>query len=136
MSRNKNNLAILPVLISIAVLTFVCGSPERTESSPPPAPTPLPTAPVIANDPADADVIPLLTQTITAEPRVSITFNDDASSSFERLNKLPPTTKTSAGPDLDVWYGDYFTDNKLPRLSASPIESEPSRLGVKLSFSF
>ena len=135
MSRNKNNLAIVRMLISIAVLTFVCGS---TESSPPPPPAPAPptTAPTSASDQTDADATPLLTQTATDEPRVSISFNDDSSNSFELLKKSPPATKPSGGPDLDVWYGDYFTDNKLPRLSASPIESEPNRLGVKLSFSF
>jgi hypothetical protein len=132
MTRNKNNLAIVRMLIGIAVLTFVCGS---TESSPPPAPAPLNTDAISANDQADVTTTPL-PQTITEAPRVSITFNDDSSSSFERLNRLPPTPKPSGGPDLDVWYGDYFTDNKLPRLSASPVESEPNRLGVKLSFSF
>ena len=133
MSRNKNNLAIVRMLISIAVLTFVCGS---TESSLPSAQVPLTTDTTVASDQADAVATPLLSQTPADEPRVSITFNDDSGSSHELLQKAPPATKPSSRPDLDVWYGDYFTDNKLPRLSASPVESEPNRLGVKLSFSF
>jgi len=133
MRRNKNNLALLSMLSCIAVLTFVCGA---TKSSAPPTPAPLIADPAVASDPADAVATPLLTQTSTAEPRVSISFNDDPSSSAPRLQKTPPAPKASGRPDFDVWYGDYFTDNKLPRLSASPLEKEPSRLGVKLSFSF
>jgi hypothetical protein len=132
MSRNKNNLAIQRMLISIAVLTFVCGS---TESSPPLTPAPLTTDLTSPSDPADVTTT-LLTQTATEAPRVSISFNDDVSSSIALSKELPPAPKTPRGPDLDIWYGEYFTDHKLPRLSASPLESEPSRLGVKLSFSF
>jgi hypothetical protein len=115
MSRNKNNLAILPVLIGIAMLAFVCGSAERTESSPPQTPTPLPPSPVLASDQADAVAIPLLTQTPTEAPRVSITFNDDSRSSYELMQRTPPDVKASGKPDLGVWYGEYFTDNKLRR---------------------
>lgn len=132
MRRNKHNLAIVRMLISIAVLTPVC---SMVESSSLPAQALATQNTASTSDQPDATTA-LLSQTTTDEQRVSVSLNDELNHSIELLKKLPPAARTSGGPDIDVWYGEYFKAHNLRVLSASPIEKEPSRLGLKISFTF
>jgi len=104
-----------------------------------PAPQPLPTQPAIAasltQEPEEVvlELSPAPTQ--AAAPRVSVSFNEDRSSSYALLKGIPPVPKRSHQPDIDVWYGEYSAQD-YPVLPASPLEKEPSRLNVKISFAF
>ncbi|MGC3958081.1 MAG: hypothetical protein QM813_09135 [Verrucomicrobiota bacterium] len=84
----------------------------------------------------DVSSVELSPQIQTAPPRVSISFDDGASKSYALLKRLPPTGKSSARPEIDVWYGQYYEDQIFRVLPASPFEKEPSRLNVKISFAF
>lgn len=132
MERNTNKFAILWLLTSIVVLTPVC---SLVESSPLPAQTSLSSAPATGSDQAD-DAFALLAQPTAAAPRVSFSLNEDSDRTFKLAKEAPATPKTSRRADLDVWYGEYFKTHNLRVLSASPIEREPSRIGLKISFTF
>ncbi len=132
MERNTNKFAILWLLTSIVVLTPVC---SLVESSPLPVQTSLNAAPATGGDPADA-AIALLSQPPVAAPRVSFSLNEDSDQAFKLAKEAPATPKPSRRADFDVWYGEYFKTHNLRVLGASPIEREPSRFGLKVSFTF
>lgn len=132
MRRNKNNLAILRMLISLAMLTPVC---SMVASSPQPGQAPVGMDTAITSYNPDAATT-LLTQAATTKQRVSFSLRDDLSSSSELLKRSLSTGRISSGPAINVWYGEYFTAHNLRVLGASPIEREPSRLGLRISFTF
>jgi hypothetical protein len=130
--NNQSKSVILRLLISIAVMVPIC---TLVESSPAPAPTPVTMDATTASDPADPTATFVLAETKTEAPRVSISLSDDASQSFKLEKALPSSPKPAGRPDIDVWYGGYFSDRNYI-LPASPIEKEPGRLCLKVSFSF
>ena len=132
MERNTNKFAILWMLTSIVVLTPVC---SLVESSPPPDQTSLSAASVTGSDQVDV-TFALPSQPEAAAPRVSISLNDHSDRSFKLTKQSPSAAKRTHRADLDVWYGEYFKTHNLRVLGASPIEREPSRIGLKVSFAF
>ena len=133
MARNNQHKSVtLLLLTSIAVLTPIC---SLVESSPAPETAPVTVDAANASDQADATAFQLA-QTQTETPRVSISFSDDLSHTIKLERELPPADKLSRHPDIDVWYGQFFTEQELRVLSASRVETEPSRLGLKVSFTF
>jgi hypothetical protein len=125
MRRIKNKFAILRMLASIAVLTSVCGLPAQGQLS---------ARTTSTSYKSEATTIPLLSQ--TKEQRVSISFNDDFRHSALLLKDSAPDAKTSDRTDIRVWFGEFFPAQDLRVRSASPIEREPRRLGVKISVIF
>jgi len=106
-----------------------------SESSPQPATTQPAIATTVTNERDEVVIETPLTQTQPAAPRVSVTFNDDTSTTYALLKGVPPAQKRSYRPDIDVWYGQY-SEEDYRVLPASPVEKEPSRLNVKISFAF
>lgn len=135
MGRKKHKLAIGVMLTSIIVLTSIY---RMTGNSPVPVPTPLSTAStsISTNDQTEAATPSLLSQSSTNQSRVSLSLSDDLSTSTARLEKARETGRSGDRPNVRVWYGQYFKEQNLKMLSASPIEREPNRLGLKISFSF
>ena len=130
--NNQHKSAILLLLTSIAVLTPIC---SLVESTPVPTPALVTRDAASANDQADATSFQLA-QPQTETPRVSISFSDDLSHTIKLERELPPIDKPGGHPGIDVWYGQFFTAQELRVLSASRVETEPSRLGLKVSFTF
>jgi hypothetical protein len=135
MGRKKHKLAIVGMLTCITVLTSVY---RMTGSSPVPGPTPLSNSAtnVSTNDQADISTLSLVSQSSIHQSRVSLSLSDDLSTSTARLDKVRETQRSGDRPNVRVWYGQYFKEQNLKMLSASPIEREPNRLGLKISFSF
>ena len=130
MGRNTKKLVILAMLSGIAGVISVVG---WSESSPQPATArPVPAA-TVTHERDDVVLQTPLTQTEPAVPRVTVSFNDDTSSTFALLKGVPPTQKRSRRPDIDVWYGQY-SEQDYRGLPASPFEKEPCRRHVKISF--
>lgn len=135
MGRNTQKLTILAMLTGIVGVLSVVGWSGR---SPQPATVPPALAATVAPEPEEVVLETPLTQTepATAASRVTVTFNEDTSSStYALLKGVPPTQKRSRRPDIDVWYGQY-SEQDYRVLPASPFETEPNRLNVKISFSF
>lgn len=137
MSKNSQKVAALAMLTGIVGVLFVAG---WSGSSPQPAPVPPTQNVVLTPEPEPQDqneVSPVasLTETQSVPSRVSVSFNDDASSTSALMKGVPPFEKSARYPDLDIWYGQY-SDQDFRILPASPVEKEPSRLNVKLSFGF
>jgi hypothetical protein len=134
MRRNTQKLTILAMLTGIVGVLSVVGWSGR---SPQPAPAPSALAATVTPAPDEVVLETPLTQTEPAATasRVSVSFNDDTSSTYALLKGAPPTQKRSRRPDIDVWYGQY-SEQDYRALPASPFETEPSRLNVKISFSF
>jgi hypothetical protein len=134
MGRNTQKLTILAMLTGIVGVLSVVGWSGK---SPQLATAPPPLAVTITHEPDEVVIETPLTQTepARAASRVTVTFNDDTSSTYALLKGLPPTQKRSRRPDIDVWYGQY-SEQAYRALPASPIETEPSRLNVKISFAF
>lgn len=132
MERNTNKFAILWLLTSIVVLTPVC---SLVESSPRPVQPPLNAPAATGSDQTD-DAFALLSQPTATEPRVSFSLNEESDRAFQLAKDSSANTKPAPRADLDVWYGEYFKTHNLRVLGASPIEREPSRIGLKISFTF
>jgi hypothetical protein len=132
MERNSKKLAIVALLTGIAGVISIAGlsgGSSRPESTP--------SAVVATTTPAqDEIVVPTpLPQTQPEASRLSVAFNDDTTSTYALLKGGPAMEKISRHPDIDIWYGQY-SEQDYRVLPASPVEKEPSRLNVKLSFSF
>lgn len=131
MGRKKHKLAIGVMLTSITVLTSIY---RMTGSTPVPTPAQLNTT--STNVSTKVTTPSLLLQSSTNQSRVSLSLSDDLSTSTARLERARETERSGDRPNVRVWYGQYFKEQNLKMLSASPIEREPNRLGLKISFSF
>jgi len=128
MGRNTQKLTILAMLTGIVGVLSVVGWSGR---SPQPATVPPALAATVAPEPEEVVLETPLTQTepAAAASRVTVTFNDDISSTYALLKGVPPTQKRSRRPDIDVWYGQY-SEQDYRVLPASPFETEPNRVSV------
>ena len=109
---------------------------DLSGNSPQPAPVQLAKNVTVTDNQDDSSAVILETSSEPAPPKVSVSFNDETSSAYALLKGVSPIGKSSHRPDIDVWYGQYYSDEDYRVLPASPIEKEPSRLNVKISIGF
>lgn len=132
MGRNTKKLAILAMLIGIVGVLSVVGWSGR---SPQPAPAPPTLAAPITPERDEVVLVTPRAQTPPVASRISVTFADDPSSPYALLKGASSTEKPSRRADFHVWYGQY-SEQDFRVLPASPVEKEPSRLCLKVSFTF
>lgn len=126
---------LVAMLTGIVALGSVYGL-TRNSPAPPLAPRELNPALIHTQREPEPTTAAVFAEAPPAERRVSVSFNDDRDSAYALLKGVPAADKAAHLPEVDVWYGEYFKEQNLRVLSASPIEREPSRLGLKVSFAF